>query len=156
MCCHEFMKRAFALSFGIGLGLSLALPGLAGDGPSEDGKGVSTADAEFQTARMLVKRRDAALIAGDAGALAALTTEHGSARRQDNAVFANYRGKIATLRTGVTGVRVIDAQTWEVMTVQEEFTTTDGRFAAPGKRRCSLWRMDGKRERLHDAAACPG
>ena len=63
-------------------------------------------------------------------------------------------GKVATLRTKLLGVEAVDARTWRVRTVQEEFTTTDGRSAGPRSPRCSLWRVVDSPWRLRDVAEC--
>ena len=168
------MKRALALSFGVGFGLSAALPVGASDVPPEPAAQTaaqaSARGAVRQTAgngafrlakgeafwvvRALIARRDRALIAGDAGALASLTTAEGSARRCDRAVFRRYGGKVATLRTKLLGVEAVDARTWRVRTVQEEFATTDGRSAGPRSPRCSLWKVADSPWRLRDVAEC--
>ncbi|EEZ77376.1 hypothetical protein HMPREF0972_02113 [Actinomyces sp. oral taxon 848 str. F0332] len=46
-------------------------------------------------------------------------------------MFRRHGGEVATLRPKLLGVEAVDARTWRVRTVQEEFTTTDGWSAGP-------------------------
>lgn len=106
----------------------------------------------FSIATRLVNDRDAALLARDREALQALTVPDSPARTIDDALFENVGG-ISDLNTVVLDVHTRAETEWEVHSVQQEISTSDGR-SSEGQQRCTLWHMTKNPWRLYETSEC--
>ena len=106
----------------------------------------------FNVATRLVSDRDAALIAHDHAALQALTVPDSPARIIDDALFERI-DDVSALNTVVLDVRMRSATEWEVYSVQQEISTSEG-SSGSGQERCTLWRVEGNPWRLYETSDC--
>ncbi len=105
-------------------------------------------------ARDLQSRRDHALMADDAAALAELTSDGSPARAADTALLREIRGSVAVLNTEVLGVDVVAPHTWEVYTVQQELQLSTGEVIGPLAQRCTRWELAPAPWRIESTAEC--
>ncbi|AWE42544.1 hypothetical protein [Actinobaculum sp. 313] len=102
----------------------------------------------------LQSRRDQALMADDAAALAELTSDGSPARAADTALLREMRGSVAVLNTEVLGVNVVAPHTWEVYTVQQELRLSTGEVIGPLAQRCTRWELAPAPWRIESTAEC--
>ena len=173
----EVMRmRALAggMSFGLGLGCALVI-GLPQDGePAAEESSVAVtlgaaasddvdvcAGSFEQEVAGLLKARDQALIAGDAVALRALSTEGSTVRADDEELLDSLGGsEIDELRTRLDAVSVVDCvrlgpeARLEVRTTQEALTIVGEEPVGELPARCAVWRIVGQPWRLAELGEC--
>lgn len=141
-----------ALSISISYGHSGGVRQSVAPQPSQPAISSIDEQTAFNLATRLVGDRDAALVAHDLTALQNLTVPNSPARRLDDALFETV-DDLSALNTVVLDVHVRSETEWEVYSVQQEISTSEG-SAGRGQERCTLWRMQANPWRLYETSGC--